>query len=430
MFWFAVLFLVGVLPALINGFPLYQNDSGSYSGAHAIATGIRSVMPGLLAKPLFPLLGSWALAFVNAAFVSLVVVRFSTVALPHVPMGLVVLGVFAAGTPFFSSSIMPDMWISLAYLTLLLLLIRFSWIDFTLCVIAVMGHGLNPYIFASTLILAILFLRGSRGRAAKLIVTILFSSILLEGGISYLGRGELFPAKIGAAVVASKVINDVPEAYDRFCDRFAEEKICRLRTKVDARRSLRVDKFDQYLWDADLLSRQGPQDDTLTWNEFNAAGIKLGLFVLRNYPVEYVKKSLSEFPRMFRGNGCLSEGSGYGNILPEAWREVGVLNTDDVRSLARRGVYEGATLCSVLSWLRFVTYISAMVAALYILVFRSGALRFQVLVLFAAIWVNDTGYLFTSGWVPRYHDRILLLAATIVLLLINHLSGRRKHDKI
>ena len=194
MLWFAVLFLVSLLPAIINGFPFYQNDSGDYSGANEIASGFRSIMPGLIAKPLFPLLGPWSLPIFNAAFVSFVIVRFSALALPNVPKWTVVLVACAAGTPFFASSIMPDMWISIAYLTLLLLLLRFSWIDFTLCLIAVMGHGLNPYILISTLILALVFLGESRWRAARLIVGILVCAILLEAGISYLSRGNPFPA--------------------------------------------------------------------------------------------------------------------------------------------------------------------------------------------------------------------------------------------
>ena len=129
---------------------------------------------------------------------------------------------------------------------------------------------------------------------------------------------------------------------------------------------------------------------------------------------------------MFRGNGCLSEGSGYGKALPKAWRNVGVFNTDDTHTLARRGVLNGATLCSKLSWLRFTTYVAAGLATFYVLIFASGVLRVQVLILAAAVLVNDFGFLTTSGWVPRYHDRILLVAAAIVLLLINHHLGRRK----
>ncbi len=418
--WFTILVLAGLLPALINGFPLYQNDSGGYGGANPFGASGRSVVPGSLANLIFPVFGPWALPMVNAVLFGVVLIRFSAVALPNVSMVVVLVGAFAAGVPIFTSSIMPDGWVALAYLTLLLLLIRFSWIDFALCVIAVSGHGLNPYLFLSTLILAVIFFPGFRWYSAKLIVAVLFCSILVESSLNYIGTGEWFPSKLGTAVVASKVINDVPESYDQFCERYPDEKICRLDRKVKARRALKIDKVDQYLWDAGLRAAKGPPDETLTWSEFNAAGVKLGWFVLREFPFDYLAKSLSEYPRMFRGNGCVSDGFGYGNALPDAWRGRGFLNSDDSNSLARLGKFDGSTVCSFLSWGRFLVFIAASLVALYLFFRWSGKLSQQVLILTGALYANDLGFLVTSGWVPRYHDRMLLVAVVIVLLMVNH----------
>lgn len=428
--WGVVLFLIGLLPAIVNGFPLYQNDSPGYSGAYSFAGNIRSMMPAAVAKPFWPLLGPWSLPAINSAVFAVLVVRVKFILLPGVSMGTVVVAMVAAGVPVFTSSIMPDVWIGFAFLAFILVLERFSWVDFVVCVITLAGHGINVILFVASVILVAVLFRERRWHRVVLGIAIAACSLLAEATLSFATRGEIFPPRLGTAVIASKVINDVPASYDRFCELDPGEKICRLRKKIDARRRLNVDKMDQYLWDADLRSTDGPPEETLSWSEFNAVGVKLGWLALTEFPIAFFTKSVFDYPKMLSGNGCVSDGFGYGNALPDRWRGAGVLPTDDAESLARQGALEDNVVCTALSRTRLAMFVFAMAATLIVVFRTSGILRQRVVLLACAIAANDAAFLFLSGWVPRYHDRILILASVVLLLVLNHWRTRRHRASV
>ncbi len=383
-------------------------------------------MPSMLAKLVFPLFGAYALPVVNAVFLAIVLVRFSQTVLTRVPNAVMVIAVVLSGTPFLVSAILPDIWLAIATVSLLTLLARFSWIDFAICSVALAGHGLDIYVALSLLVLSVICPGEDRWRAARLIASIVVCVVLLAGIANTLVRGSFPAPRLGTAVIVSKVINDVPEAYDGFCVSAPSEKICRLKDKIDKRRALGLDEDSQYLWHAGLTWWSGPVDETLSWPEFNAAGLKLGWHALKSYPFTYVKESLLDYWRMFSVKGCLGNGLAYLEADPGTDSFVGYLTHRGTDSLARRGLLGNTPFCSVVSWAKIIVFAAGLFAALYLFVRGQGAIRRQTILLSGAMFANDFGFAFTSGGFPRYHERIVLLAAVILLLAINRWRQSRQ----
>jgi hypothetical protein len=258
------------------------------------------------------------------------------------------------------------------------------------------------------------------------IATVSLGSMLLQSAVNQVTRGHPFPAEIGTAVVASKVINDVPAAFDAFCLAETTEKICQLRTKIDARRALGIDKDDQFLWNAELMPWKGPPEETLSLEEFNAAGASLGTFVVLNYPFDFLLSSARDYVRMFADGRCFVSGPGYIQNTPDSERTFGYLNTKDAGTLARRGYFDRTPWCAALNQIKIGLFILGTLAAVHGLLRHSGLLRQQVLVLVTALYANDAAFAITSAASARYQGRTLLLSAVILMLVLNrwHEQGK------
>src|SRR5690242_2440090 len=156
--WFFAMLLLGLLPAIINGYPFYFEDSAGYDG-HGLflpSTGKRfqlnSDIPGALSSITFPLFGVWSLAIINSITFAYTIGRFATIFLPNTPLAVGIILVVLSGGPFYVSMLAPDIWIVFLGLCVAILLWRFSWPDFAVAVIACSGHGSGIYILAATVI--------------------------------------------------------------------------------------------------------------------------------------------------------------------------------------------------------------------------------------------------------------------------------------
>ncbi len=473
--WFATLFLVALLPALVNGFPFYHADSAAYSGGYPLEGNYRTLVPPALSKLLIPIFGPWSHTIINATLFGVVLTRFASLMLPRIGLPVVVIAMIAAGVPMFTSAIMPDIWISLAYLSLITLFARFSWVEFLICVIATTGHGLNYYLLFSTMVFTMVFMPSLRLRALAYICGMLLCAAVLEAGLDRYYRGNLFPPKLGTGTIASKVLNDVPATVDEFCDAHSEERICQLRHKIIAQRAKGFDKDDQYIWDAGLMNWNDPKPlgnesrttteceqcdgqagvvvsndkkgagdrgDTeskgygsqkhvpgLTWKELNSAGLKLGWFVVRNHPMDYFVASLADYFGMFWNERCFPSGYGFVETKPENARWIGYLNTKDPNTLARQGFFFETPLCFGHFVIKSVTLALSIPVILVVLVFGGGQLRRQVLILCTAVFANDIAFALTSTGSARYHERMLMLATAVLLLALNHWRERRNDQQ-
>lgn len=418
--WALVFAFVGLAPAMFNGFPLYHPDSAAYSGGYPLADSYRVLVPSVLAKALWPLLDVWSLPVINTTMFAIVMMRFSRHYLPGVPRAAVAVAALVTGVPFFVSAIMPDVWIAVAYLALATLLVRFSWLDFLICVIAFSGHGMNVYILLASVPVVLLFGREMAAHAVKLVLAVLAGAFALQTVLDLAVHRSLFPEKLGTGVIASKVINDVPEVYADFCGKNPGEKICRLGDKIRRQQSLGRDRDDQYIWFASLMKWDGPADETLTWTELNAAGLKLGWHALKHSPLTYARKSFEDFIGGFMGRNCAPTRSGFVPDTPENEVWLGRINTKDRGTPARDGIFTTNAVCDINYAVQLAVFFLATLMAVWLAFAASGRTRLVALMFAGAIYANDLGFAFTAASSARYHERILLLAVAILMLAWNH----------
>src|SRR5689334_5540507 len=153
--WFFAMLLLGLLPAIINGYPFYFEDSAGYDGYGLFvpSTGKRlqlnSDIPGALSSIIFPLFGVWSLIVIDSITFAYTVGRFATLFLPNTPLAVGIILVVLSGGPFYVSWLTPDIWIVFLGLCVAILLRRFSWSDFAIAVMACSGHGSGIYILTA-----------------------------------------------------------------------------------------------------------------------------------------------------------------------------------------------------------------------------------------------------------------------------------------
>src|SRR5690606_20139979 len=181
-----------------------------------------------------------------------------------------------------------------------------------------------------------------------------------------------------------------------------------------------LDYDAQYLWRAGLMPWHGPPEETLSLSELAAVGRRLGLSALRTHPVEYLKETARDMVAMFRDTSCFVAGDGYVERTAENARWMSYLNDNDHNTLARQGYFGRNAVCSILAGIKITVFALASLVGACVLVRHAGELRGQVMILLGAVVANDIGFALTSAPSGRYHDRLLFLAAVVVLLAFNH----------
>ena len=287
--WFLVVLVLGIAPAVVNGFPFYFWDSPNYDGTQF--NGIRELTPAILSSTLYQLLGAWALPMINATVFSIIMTRFAKLFLRNTPLWIIIVVILCSSAPFYLSFIMPDIWFVFLIMCFLMLLRRVSLFDFLVSIVACTGHGANKYIFM--LVVAIVaFTTNTPIRVLQIAAAILIGSVLLTAAVDLPLRGSVAPERLSWATLGSKIMNDVPEALAVLCKQTPQKKICALREKVAALTPVGA-LDDQYLWNAGILF----QEPGLSLSEFNLLGRQLALIVAREFPSHYlVEKSQGLLP--------------------------------------------------------------------------------------------------------------------------------------
>ena len=407
----AALLAVGLLPALVNGYPFYFEDSAGYTG-HSLGGTARSDVPRLALWPLWPVAGVWSLPLVNAAAFAWVMHRFQKALLPNIGLVPVILVIVATTLPFYVSLISPDVWVVFLYMAVLLLVIEgWSVPAFAMAAIATSGHGANPYILAATSPLIVAIAR-NRLSAAAIIAAVILAGAVLNMAADLSLQGRLWPPKIGWAVVASKVLNEVPEAYDELCADRPHVPICRFDNEV---RALTPHAhFDaQYLWWSGLR-----QSGKMDWSDFDQSGRALFSVAIRRHPWEFLRAALADMAQQYRPD----RGVGFAGYIDEAEYRMAELNLMDHDTLTRRGLLGNTDFRTVVWGFNVAIYALAVLSAF--VVGRRGTRTEMgtVLVLGAAVLCNDFFFASLSGVDPRYHMRVLFLCGIIVLIAWNRLA--------
>lgn len=406
----ATLLAVGLLPALVNGYPFYFDDSSGYTG-HGVMGTIRSDVPRLALWPLWPVAGVWSLPLVNTAAFAWVMHRFLEVLLPNVGLVPVILVMIATALPFYLSVISPDVWFVLLYMAVLLLVIdAFSVPAFAMAALGVSGHGAHPFILAA-MSPGIIFLARNRLHAAAIIAAVILAGIVLNMAADYGLQGSLWPPKIGWPAVASKVLNDVPEAYDELCAERPSVPICRFDDQV---RALTPHSgFDaQYLWQSGLLRSMGMAD-------FSRSGRALFGVAITRHPGEFLRAALVDMAQHYRPHRSI----GFAGYESESRIRIPHLNVMDHGTLARRGLLKNRRFRLVVWLLNVAIYL---LAALSVVVIRRRGTPGEMamaLVLGVAVLCSDFFFASLSGVDPRYHIRAVFLYGLIVLIGRNRVAA-------
>lgn len=413
MVMMAALLAVGLLPALVNGYPFYFEDSAGYTG-HRLTGTIRSDVPRLALWPLWPVAGVWSLPLINTAAFAWVMHRFLKALMPNIGIVPVILVMVATTLPFYLSLISPDAWFILLYLAVLLLVIDgWSVPAFAMAAIAVSGHGAHPFILAATSPLIVMAAR-CRLRAASIIGTIVLAGIVLNMVADLTLQGRLWPPKIGWAVVASKILNDVPEAYDELCAERPDVPICRFADEVRAL-TPHAHSDNQYLWTSGL-QRSRKMD---MW-DFNRSGRALFVVAITRHPWEFLRAALMDVPQLYLPH----RGVGFAGFVDEAELRMPDLNLMDHDTLTRRGLLRNRIVRSLVLGLNLVIYGLAILSTVVIARRGTRTEMGMVLVLVAAVLCSDFFFASLSGSDVRYHMRSVFLYGLIVLIAWNRLSSR------
>jgi hypothetical protein len=412
----AFLFALFIAPAALNLFPLYMEDSAQYAGNPEHLNGLRSIVPGVLALPLYPLLNVWALPVINCAALAAVFLRFFRVFEIEFNYPRVFVLVLSTSIPFYTSFIMPDIWIVVALLCTVMLLVRWRWVDVVLAGVAIAGHGSNSLIFLALLPIALLLFAG-RAKVLAAFGSVLLTSFLVLGPANLAVTHSLFPENFSWSIVGSKILNGVPSALDSLCQVKGGDPICVRRNLMDsAANTQHLDDF--YIWHSPIGS---PEYGGLTREQFNEAGRELLETAIEQHPLALARATLLDF-------------AGFYNLRNDhinAYVSPEYAGKDNMQFILVRdhGLFFDRGWPNK-KWLLVVMYLLNN-ATIGLSVFF-GARYFNKLpklqrqactLLFCAMVMNDLVFAFLSGPDMRYHLRVLGVFVPVAMMIY---SARQK----
>jgi hypothetical protein len=420
--WFFAMLLLGLLPAIINGYPFYFEDSAGYDG-HGLflpSTGKRfqlnSDIPEAISSIIFPLFDVWSLAIINSITFAYTIARFATLFLPNTPLAVGIILVVLSGGPFYVSLLAPDIWIVFLGLCVATMLPRFSWADFAIAVMACSGHGSGIYILAASTA-GFLLLGRNKGRLVIIAAAIGGCSIAVVLAADIYYNGGISTERAAQATLASKIMNDVPEALVDYCGERPKEKICSLRNRID---TLAPHSYDdaQYMWYAKLREEPG----ALSWQEFNQLGIQLFEFVLfSRHVIPYVIESFDDYTRFFSMDRCI----GFTGFVEDAhidWTLEHIAKGDK-NSLARTDLLSDTKFCLLVYVPTFTVFLVGILVFIWCLFHRTAKNYDIILILYLMAGSNDIFFALFSGGYTRYHLKTLTLVAMGILVAFDSYFG-------
>ena len=410
---FSFLFSIFLSFAALNGFPLYYWDSLGYITNPLHYDDFRSVIPALVSYPISLVINLWALPVINSCVLALVLVRFFCALKIQFNYLIALFVSLATSIPLFTGYIMPDIWGLILLICLIMLLVRWSLLDFIFASVSAMGHGSGiPIILALMPFAWVAY-------SFKKNVIIVFSAVLITSffglaGCNKILRGSYFPGTYAWSIVASKMLNDVPSALVSLCRDEESDPICIRRHLIEP--GPKWDDF--YIWFSRVgIVNQGTGG--LSLSEMNDSGRKLFRYAVFEHPFTLLKETVRDFARFYAPSNW--EFAGYTNVsLPELKlqpkRNYAIFERDEGR-FVRNGLLET-------TWFRFGSYFinTATMISLILLgtfTFRdmpSLHKRAFVILLFG-ILANDFVFAFLSGPMARYHLRMLGVFVPIALMI-------------
>ena len=432
-------FVIFVVPALINGFPLVYSDSGTYLRAAIVGT-IPDDRPIYYSLFLFPLhwrATLWPPIAVQSAMAIAVLdifLRRNLAPLPRLHLGLLLCSLAVlTSLPVFASQIMPDLFTPLMILSLSILIFRWSDITsgerpflYTVSLAGLCFHQANFLIAFLTIIFAIPFrlaLDRSWSQSIR-VFAVLGSLVALGVGLlllpNYIAYHEFVATRGSGTFLLAKLIDNGPGLdYLTAKCRVQDYSICsqlpaiRHHKEIVSLNPTEESTEDYFLWD-------GPRRAAGDWDGLALYAGSMAVASILQEPRAFALASFAGFAhQLFR----FDTGDGLRVYGPETWISK-VLKTYFLSGVNRAYLASrqetGRLGLTMVIYLHRLSVIAALLVIGILLVgtFRTDrALGGTACTLLLAVLANAavTGAL--SVVVDRYQSRVvgLIVIAAIIL---------------
>lgn len=402
---FLALFLLLLLPALLNGFPFVMDDSIAYSGQGV--NWMRSKTAAVAAAPLYGIVGYWALPIINAAIAASAWISLGrTFPAGRLAFAAIPLSVLAL-QPIYASAVIVDIWFFGAIVFSIGAMKRSSPFLALLAGILLTAHGSGLILFTPFAIVAAIAFRSVRHLlfAVLSIATALVVTTALDM--------KYYPdmPRLEKTFLASRLFSADPALLRRECERSGDHALCDGAAFIERIRPLpenagRRDLF----WD--MQSRLQPGFDLAGFERNHALPIILD--GIRSEPLAFASLIAADFVSFYLPETKFDFTARLNEAMPPAFAQ----------SSQARGVMETAAARGTATVLRYLLYLTAVLAlSTRWRAMDSPARRWTVLLLLLGL-ANDLLFAVVSGPPDRYHHRTLGLIAAAALIAMA--AGRHR----
>jgi len=395
-FFWLVIVVTLLSVAIINTFPFYFPDSAGYDGFAADT--LRSPVPGELAHLIYGWTGPWSLPIISSAILATVIIRCIFDFQSSISLMAVLIVLILSGTTFFSSVILSDVWIVSAVGSTLALSKRLSLTALMLGAVSVSGHSANFPIIVATAVPIVLYSREKFTLMLRYAIMILLSCFILLVS-NYLASGTMFPETFSSSIIASKILNDVPEALFDLCAQKPEGALC---DRIEEVREHAHTDSSYFIWASDVGY---PTLRQYSW--------PLAYVAVTRHAYEFLRATFNDFLRAYSPSLGIGV-SGYMIRTPTDSYAYRLIDAD-TGWLSRAGFFNSSMFRRAFYLIHLAFYFGLL--ALTASAFRSqDRYRGLFLALICAVLANDLVFAAISGMWGRYHFRIvgIVLFALII----------------
>jgi hypothetical protein len=427
-FWIVISAAVLGLVPIINGYPLFYPDSGTYIHEAVIFGGVLDRPPfySIFLRLLHNRISLWPIPFVQDLIVCYVIFRVLPIALPDIKAPRIALVVVLSGIltslPWFSNQIMPDIYTPLIVLVIFALCLGLDHLGraeqflMSVMLLAMIAfHQANTLFTILVLAAALMFgwWRGSPRqellRSALLVVVPLVFAMLGQSLYSYAMIKRFTPAPYSPFFLLSRLLDDGPaHRYLMSACPAAQYTLCRYQDTLRGGSS--------FLWAED--SPKWPLIKERGWGGAldEASAIVKG--TIRAYPGDVLRSALGN------ATGQLVHAATVEGKCCGEWAEqvVAELFPREYPAYKNSLQYRGALPSTVLTWVDGIVLVVSVLFLLTMALTRQPALggdagRLLALIMWA-YFVNAALMGTLSEIADRYQSRIAWLIPFFALALL------------
>ncbi len=309
-YFYIILFVILLLPALVNGFPLYfYNDSWEYlANANANFYSSRSVFYGLLTLPLFQALKvfglqAWSAPIMNSLiFIAALFFSSHNEIKNHLKIALIILFSLFSFLPIYTSYILPDIYLSCGFLALHTLLAkdvgsrnRFALL--AILFISTIVHIANAPLFALTLFLGgLLYKKKWRDLRSLYLTLVLAIMTLLSPNLYFYNRPTLSPISALWPIASLSETHLLEKILNTECRKNLHySKMCKhLDKRIHFESDMLIWNYQNNIVHASFTDNRFPYPSQGYWDQLGRNVSKEIFFLYKdafiNFPMEFIYK--------------------------------------------------------------------------------------------------------------------------------------------